>query len=134
MSYSRRMLDTYPRIVALDADVLAGAIDALHDCAQACAADVDADLSEPNLADMVRCIRLCLHCADLCTATAAVTSRLGEHDAEVTRPLLEACLASCRTCGDECERHGPMHEHCRICAEACRRCESACQQLLAALN
>jgi hypothetical protein len=134
MSYSRRMLDTYPRIVALDADELAAAIDALHDCAQACAADVDADLSEPNLTDMVRCIRLCLQCADLCTATAAVTSRLGEHEAEVTRPLLAACLASCRTCGDECERHAPMHEHCRICAEACRRCELACRQLLAALN
>ena len=74
MSYSKRMLDTYPRIVALDADVLAAAIEALHDCAQACAADVDADLSEPNLTDMVKCIRLCLHCADLCTATAAVAS------------------------------------------------------------
>ena len=134
MSYSRRLLDTYPRIVPVDADVVSAAIEALHDCAQACAADVDADLSEPNIADMVRCIRLCLHCGDLCMAAAAVTSRLGEYEAGVTTPLLEACVTSCRSCGDECERHASMHEHCLICAEACRRCERACQQLLAALN
>jgi hypothetical protein len=134
MSYSRRMLDTYRTLVPLEADVVAAAIEALHDCAQACTADVDADLSEANLADMVKCIRLCLQCADLCHATAGVTSRLAEHDAAVTTPLLQACVASCRLCGDECERHGPMHEHCRICAEACRRCERACQQLLVALE
>jgi Domain of Unknown Function (DUF326) len=134
MSYARQLLDTYPRMIALDADVLAAAIEALNDCAQACIADVDADLSEPNLTEMVRCIRLCLHCADVCTATAGVASRLGEYEADVTRPLLQACVASCRTCGDECERHAPMHEHCRVCAEACRRCEQACQQLLAALK
>src|SRR5436305_1382131 len=129
MSYARRLLDTYPRTVALDVDILAAAIEALNDCAQACIADVDADLSEPNLADMVKCVRFCLHCADVCTATAGVTSRLGEYEADVTRPLLEACVASCRTCGDEGQRHAAMHEHCRVCAEACRRCEQACQQL-----
>ena len=134
MSYARRLLDTYPRAVAVDADVLAAAIEGLHDCAQACAADVDADLSEPDLTDMVKCIRLCLHCADVCIATAGVTSRLGEYEGDVTRPLLEACVASCRTCGDECDRHAPRHEHCRVCAEACRRCEQACRRLLVVLK
>jgi hypothetical protein len=133
MSYARRMLGTYPRTVEFDAGVLSSAIEALTDCAQACTADVDANLSEPNLADMVKCIRLCLHCADICTGTAGVASRLGEYEADVIRPLVEACVASCRTCGDECERHAPMHEHCRVCAEACRRCEQACQELLTVL-
>jgi hypothetical protein len=27
-----------------------------------------ADLSEQNLAEMVKCIRLCLDCTDICTA------------------------------------------------------------------
>jgi hypothetical protein len=133
MSYARRLLDTYAYTVAVDTDVLVAAIEAVNDCAQACTADVDADLSEPNLTEMVKCIRLCLHCADVCTATAAVASRPGEYEAEVMRPLLEACVASCRTCGDECERHA-HHEHCRVCAEACRRCEQACKELLAALK
>jgi uncharacterized membrane protein len=134
MSYARQMLDTYPGTFGVDAAVLAAAIDALSDCAQACTADVDADLSEQNVTEMVRCIRLCLDCADICTATAGVISRQAQYDASVTRPLLEACVAICNTCGDECERHAHMHEHCRICAVACRRCERACRDLLDALH
>jgi ferredoxin len=93
MSYSRQMLDTYPGTFGVDAAVLAAAIDALGDCAQACTADVDADLSEQNLAEMVRCIRLCLDCVDVCTATLGVTSRQADYDADVTKPLRRACVA-----------------------------------------
>jgi exosome complex RNA-binding protein Csl4 len=133
MSYARQMLDTYPRTFNVDADLLAAAIDALDDCAQACNADNAADLSEQNVAEMVTCIRLCLDCVDVCTVTARVIGRQTEYDASLTRPLLESCVAICRSCGDECERHAHM-SHCRVCAEACRRCEQACRQLLAALK
>jgi erythromycin esterase-like protein len=134
MSYARQMLDTYAGTFGVDAAVLAAAIDALSDCAQACTADVDADLSEQNLAEMVRCIRLCLDCTDVCTATLGVTSRQADYDADVTKPLLRACVAICKSCGDECERHAQHHEHCRICEQACRRCEQACRELLDALK
>jgi len=132
MSNARQMLDTYARTVtvSVDAGMLAATIDALNDYAQACTADVDADLSEQDLTEMVTCIRLCLNCADVCAAGAGVTSRQAEYDANVTRPLLEACAAICKSCGDECERHARMHEHCRFCAEACRRCEQACGEFL----
>ena len=108
MSYARRLLDTYPRALNVDADLLAAVIDALSDCAQAC--------------------------TDICTATGGDISRLAEYDPNVTRPLLEACVAICQSCGDECERHAQHHAHCRVCAEACRRCEQACRALLGALN
>ena len=134
MSYARHMLDSYPRTFNLDAGVLAATIDALSDCAQACAADADADLSEQNLAEMVKCIRLCLDCLDVCTAAIGVTSRLAEYDANVIRPMLEACVAICKSCGDECERHAQHHAHCRVCAEAYRRCEQACREFLAAMK
>jgi len=134
MSYARQMLDTYPRSFDVDADVLATVIDALSDCAQACNADNAADLGEQNVTEMAKCIRLCLDCADICTATAAVTGRQTEYAADVTRPLLESCVAICKNCGDECERHARMHEHCRVCGEACRRCEQACRALLDALK
>jgi hypothetical protein len=134
MSYARQMLDTYARDFKVDAGVLATTIDALNDCAQACTADADADLSERNVAELVKCIRLCLECTDVCGATVAVVSRLAEYDANVTVPLLEACVAICKSCGDECERHARMHEHCRVCTEACRRCERACRDLLAAMK
>jgi hypothetical protein len=129
MSYARQMLDTYPRDFNVDAGVLAAAIEALSDCAQACTACADDCLSE-----LTKCIRLNLDCADVCTATLRVVSRQTEYDANVTRPLLQACVAVCKSCGDECERHAEMHEHCRVCAEACRRCEQACNDLLAAMK
>jgi hypothetical protein len=123
------MLDTYPRADGVDAGVLAAAIDALSDCAQACNADTAANLTEPDLAEMITCIRLCLDCVDICSAANGVLSRQAGYDPIVTRPLLEACIAVCRSCGHECEGHAHM-AHCRVCAEACRRCEQACRDLL----
>ena len=134
MSYTRQMLDTQSRPIDLDPDVLAAAIDALSDCAQACVADTDADLSEQNVTEMITCIRLCLDCTDVCTATLGVVSRQTASDAAVTGPLLEVCIAICTSCGDECERPARPHPHCRVCAEACRRCEQACRGLLGALK
>ena len=121
MSCAQQMLDSYPRSVNVDASVLAAAIDAISDCAQACTADVDADLSEQNLAEMVRCIRLCLDCTGICTATGGVISRLAEYDASAARPLLEACVAICMSCGNECERHA-HYEHCRVCEQRTPGC------------
>jgi hypothetical protein len=134
MGDARQMLDTYPRDFNVDAGLLAAAIDALTDCAQACTACADACLGEEHVNDLVKCVRLNLDCADVCAATARVVSRQTGYDANITRPLLEACAAACRACGDECASHAEMHEHCRICAEACRRCEEACRQLLTAMR
>jgi hypothetical protein len=44
--------------------------------------------------------------------------------------MLNACIAACHVCGDECARHQDMHDHCRFCAEACRNCEDACRDLM----
>ena len=93
------------------------------------AAAITFEKSDGSLHAEVAGIRLCLDCVDVCAATAGVIGRQTDCDANVARPLLEACVAICKSCGDECERHAHM-PHCRICAEACRRCERACQQLL----
>jgi hypothetical protein len=62
-------------------------------------------LREQDRAEMVKCIRLCLDRTDICTATLGVVSRQtgvrhGRHQA-----LLEACVTTCKSCGEECERH-----------------------------
>ena len=101
MSYPRQLLDTYPRTFNVDADLLTAAIDALDDCAQACNADNAADLSEQNVVEMVTCIRLRLDCVDGCTAASGIIGRQTEYHASLTRPLLESCVAICRSCGDE---------------------------------
>ena len=131
MSYAKQLIDSSPATAAVDAGVLAATIDALNDCAEACTADADADLSEHELLDLVKCIRLCQDCADVCTATRNVLSRQTDYDSGVTSPLLDACVRICKSCGDECEQHAEHHAHCRVCLEACRRCERACREFLA---
>ena len=127
------MLRTHPAPPDVDVAVLARAVDAALACAQACTTCADACLAEEMVADLRRCIRTDLDCADVCAATARVLSRLSA-DVAIARAQLEACVAACRTCGEECEQHAGMHEHCRVCAEACRECERACGELLAALG
>ncbi|MBW3608123.1 MAG: four-helix bundle copper-binding protein [Actinobacteria bacterium] len=100
------MLQTYPQPINLDRRMLASAIDTLIGCAEACTACADACLSEPNVADLTKCIRTNLDCADICQTTGRVVSRQTEYDANVTRAIVEACVQSCKSCGDECEQHG----------------------------
>jgi hypothetical protein len=129
------MLRTYPKDLGdVDHDRLRACIEACFECAQACTACADACLSEDMVAELVKCIRTNLDCADQCGTTGRVLSRHTGYDANLTRAVLQACAAACKVCGDECERHASMHEHCRVCADACRRCEQACQDLLTALG
>jgi hypothetical protein len=129
---ARQMLDTYPRDVNVDRDLLVQAIAAASNCAQACTQCADDCLSEQGKQEMLaKCIRLDLDCADICGTTARVLSRQTEYDANITRAQLAACIAACKSCGDECEQHSEHGmQHCKVCAEQCRRCEHACQQLL----
>lgn len=88
---------------------------------------IDACLGEEMVAKLTQCIRLNLDCADVCAATGSVASRRTGSNEEVIRRMLDACATACRACGDECEKHASMHEHCSIRAEERRRCEQACR-------
>jgi Domain of Unknown Function (DUF326) len=132
MTHTTQMLETIPRQPLFDANALARCIDACYDCAQACTACADACLAEEMVAELTRCIAVDEICADVCTTTGAALSRQSAGDEQLMRTLVEACAQACRSCGDECERHAGMHEHCRVCAEACRECEQRCRELLAA--
>lgn len=131
MSVAKQMLDSHPADLGhVDRAALVACIDSCQDCAQACTACADACLSEEMVAELRSCIRTDLDCADVCAATVRVLSRHTGYDANLMRTVLEACAVACRACGDECDQHAGMHEHCRICADACRKCENACRQLL----
>lgn len=134
MSNAAAMIDSYPGTMNLDKALLARAIDEALTCSQTCSACADACLSEDMIAELGKCVRTDLDCADLCATTARVLSRHTGYDANITRDQLQACITACKSCGDECEQHGGMHEHCRICAEACRACERACRDLLASIS
>jgi hypothetical protein len=133
MTHAREMLASSPALIpGVDVGVLADAALAAFDCAQTCTACANACLGEPRVQDLVRCIRLNLHCADLCDTTGRLISR--QENPQLARAVLEACALACRLCAEECDRHAASGmEHCRVCAEACRRCEQTCQAVLNAL-
>jgi len=135
MTVAGQMLQTYPKdLGGVDVDKLRACIDACSECAQACTACADACLGEDMVAELTKCIRTNLDCADVCGATGQVLSRHTGYDANLTRSVLQACAAACKACGDECAQHAEMHEHCKVCAESCRRCEQACRDLIATLG
>jgi hypothetical protein len=127
------IIKTHPRPPVADLPVLARCIDECGVCEATCTVCADASLAEDDVRILVRCIRLCLDCADACDDTLRILSRQTDPDPPTHRTALEACLAACRACAAECERHAQHHEHCRLSAEECRRCERACEELLAAL-
>ncbi len=126
----REMISSHPHVVGSTADALLACIEACYDCAQTCTSCADACVAEETVAELRQCIRLNLDCADICVATGAMASRRTGSNREVLRAAIETCADACRICGEECERHAQMHEHCRVCAETCRRCEDACNQAL----
>ena len=132
MSFAKEMLEAAP--VELDVGVaqVADAIEASAACAQACTSCANSDLGEPDVADLSRCTALCSICADVCDATVRVLSQPVHSDRSVWHLLLEACVRTCKSSAEECERHAAHHRHCAICLKACRACISACESLLEA--
>jgi len=134
MTATAQMLDTYPKDLGqVDREKLEACIAACFECSQVCTACADACLSEQMVAELTKCIRTNLDCADICETTGRVLSRHTGYDAHITRAVLEACAQACKSCGEECGQHASMHEHCRVCAESCRTCEQACRDLLSSL-
>jgi len=135
MTQAGPMLDSYPKdLGGIDTTMLIACIEACFECAQVCTACADACLSEDMVAELTTCIRTDLDCADICDSTGRVLSRHTGYDANLTRAMLQACAAACKSCGDECEQDVEMHDHCRICAQTCRCCEQACNDLLTSLG
>jgi hypothetical protein len=134
VSYALEMLEAHPWPGHVDRDPLAECIERCFECAQSCTSCADACLSEEQVGELRKCIRLNLDCADICAATGRVLTRQTEYDAPTSKAQLQSCLEICETCAEECGRHAEHHEHCRVCAEACRRCEQACRDLLASLG
>lgn len=123
----REMISAHRAVRGNVDDALIRCIEECHACAQTCVACADACLAENEVQQLRQCIRLDLDCADVCTATGALASRRTGSNEQLLRQMLDTCTIACQICGEECQRHASMHEHCRICAEVCRSCEQACR-------
>jgi hypothetical protein len=127
------ILKTHARRLIADVTVLGRCLDECGACQASCTICADACLAEDAVRDLVHCIRLCLDCADACAAAVGILGRQTDPHPPTQLNTLEACLAACRGCADECELHAHHHKHCRLCAEECRRCERACTELRSVL-
>ncbi len=134
MNRIKSMLQNHSTEAWMDIDMLSRCIQACFDCAQACTACADACLSENGVKELVRCIRLNLDCADVCETTGRMMSRMSAVDLQLMQNQLDACIASCRVCGDECNLHAENYEHCRICGESCTSCENECKDMLQSVS
>ena len=130
----QEMFRTHPNASGAGDDALVRCIDECFSCAATCTSCADACLAEDAVQDLVACIRLNLDCADVCEATGRVLARRTAFEPQLARLLVDACVAACRRCGEECARHSEHHEHCRICAEACDRCAQACDDVISSLG
>ena len=123
MTY-KLMLETYPKHLGdIDIDKLADCIAACFECAQVCTACADACLSEDMVAELTKCIRTNLDCADQCATTGRALSRHTGYDANLTRAFLEACAA-------ECDHHAQHYAHCHVSAAACHRAYDALRAMM----
>ena len=112
MSYARQMLDSYPRDFNVDAGVLPpssrrwGLRPGLHRRADDCLSG-----AERSRADQVPPpgpgLRRCVH-------GHATGGQPPHRVRRQPHPAAAGGVAACRSCGDECERHAQMHEHCRV--------------------
>src|SRR5215212_8933681 len=129
------MLRTHPRPDPQHVIDYAETLRAIALCAETCTSCADACLAEPeHLERLRRCIRLNLDCSDVCGATSRVLGRLTETPNEIVHAQLHACIVACQACGEECEAHAEMHDHCRICAETCHHCQERCNFLLGEIS
>jgi hypothetical protein len=130
----QQMISTHPQAHGRADGALVQCIEECFDCAQACTSCADACLAEETIEELRLCIRLNLDCADVCAAAGSAASRRTGVNDGVLRGLLQVCEEACRVCAEECRRHAPHMEHCRVCAQTCEQCLKACADELASLG
>ena len=129
------MLNAYPgTLPQIDKDSLVICVQECLNCAQACTSCADACSADPSAAHLARCVGAALNCADIATAGVRVLSRPTPYDSELTKATLRVLIEACRACYDECRKHAPENEACRVCADASVRCAQACRHLLRSLE
>lgn len=134
MARIEEMMKTHPmREMMKGTPMLMDCLEACVECAETCLSCADACLAEQDTQMLKRCIRLNEDCADICGTCARILTRQTETDWMLVRDMLRVVQTAARLCGEECDRHADMHEHCRICADACNRCEASCRQAMDAL-
>lgn len=103
-----------------DMSVLEACLDACSACEQA---------SIVCSMEMTPCAPACMNCAAMCNTMMNCMLRMQGMTREVTMSMLDATIATCQMCMDECMAHADDSEVSRMCAQSCKACMDACMAL-----
>ncbi len=104
----------------MDMELMQACMDACAACEQACTVCAS---------QMMDCAPACMNCADMCNTMLRAMLRMSGMTPAVMVSMLDACIAMCQLCMDECMRHAEMSEVCRMCAQSCQACMEACMAM-----
>ena len=106
-----------PGMVSMDMSVMQACMDACSACEQACTV---------CSTQMMSCATSCMNCADMCNTMMRAMMRPQGMTPASLMSMLDACIAMCQTCMDECMKHADHSEVCKMCAQSCKACMDAC--------
>lgn len=109
-----------PGMDAMDMELLQACLDACAACEQACTV---------CSTQMLSCAPACGNCADMCNTMMRSMLRMQGMTPAAMMALLDACIAMCQACEDECREHAAHSVVCEMCAQSCRACADACMAL-----
>lgn len=92
------------------------------ECHQICTATVAHVLHNGGNHSETKHLIALLDCAQFCALSADFMSRLSPHHHHISKECAEICNA----CADMCEAHEDPDGQMKRCAEACRRCAESC--------
>ena len=101
-------------------------IAACSNCVVTCELCASACMREPNVEEMLSCIKLDLECASICRTAVQFMTLESNHANSICQLCADVCIA----CAEECEKH--HNDHCRECAVICRECAAECMSMTAA--
>ena len=95
-------------------------IETLGKCDAACNNCAISSLEDVDLKPMSNCIKLNLHCAELCDLALSLLVQ----NSDQAFSAVKLCMTMCDECATECEKY--ESDKCRLSAEACRLTEKHC--------
>lgn len=81
-------------------------------------------MGDTSIADCLDSVAVML---PLCGALSKVASANSHHLAA----LAKVCIAACKDCHDQCEKHKDTHVECKACMESCAACIKECEKVAA---
>jgi len=105
-------------------EVYSELVESLKNCDAACKNCAISCVEEEDIEKMSNCIKLNLHCAEVCHLALSLVIR----DSEYAESAVELCINICAESATECDEY--EHDQCLISAEACRRTAAHCRNYL----